>query len=166
MNKTIAIIVFVLLVLISFELSAKDSTYQMVIYRGETVISTFKNFDKFDFDDTSGNQKSGRIKMINDSQFYFVNYFYERGSRTYHLNEIKELVGINRMNKTGGKRMYISAPTAILVALFVPFGAYYLLFREIYLTIKEGPGHSKRKERIETSLGDIKIVINKIPAGS
>ncbi|HEY1047780.1 MAG TPA: hypothetical protein VGF79_15170 [Bacteroidia bacterium] len=165
MNKAIAIIVFVFLSLISYDLSAKDSTYQMVIYRGENIISTLKNYDKFDFDDTSGNQISGRIKMINDSQFYFVNYFYERRSRDYHLNEIKNLVGINQMNKSGKKRMYISAPTAILVALFVPFGAYYLLFREIYLTIKEGPGHSKKHNQV-TSNEEIKIVINKIPAGS
>lgn len=165
MNKTIkiaCILLFGLLPILSF---AKDSTYQMVIYKGETIIKTLKNYDKFDFDDTSGIQRSGRIKMINDSQFYFVDYFYERKSRDFHINEIDELLGTYNLNKSGKKRMYISAPAAILISLFVPLGFYYLVFREIYLTINEGPGHSKRQNQIFTRR-EIRIVINKIPGST
>lgn len=165
MNKTITFTFLLLIGLLPMRSIAKDSTYQMFIYSGEKLMNKVKNFDKFDFDDTAGNQRSGRIKMINDSQFYFVNYFYERGSRNYHLNEIEELSGLNNKNKlaaAGKQRTYISAPTAILVSLFVPFGAYVLLFREIYLTAKYGVRHSKKYNQVTIPAENLRIVIKKV----
>ncbi len=123
---TRTLLIYGLLFLISsFGAIAQNNTRSLKVWKDSTLVRSVKNYDKFSFRDSSGKQHSGKIALLNDSQFYFVNYFYERIGRTFHTNEVYALY-------FPGKRWRkISTVEVILISLFLPGGVYYLIIREV-----------------------------------
>lgn len=114
-----------LFLMTGFIAPAQNNTRSMKIRKDSTVIKNIKNYDKFSFKDSSGKLHSGKIALLNDSQFCFVNYFYERSGKIFNTSEISELY-------FPGKRWRkFNATEVVLISLFIPGGVYYLIIREV-----------------------------------
>ena len=126
MNKLILILSF-LLTFGTIELSAQDNRYIKIELKNNKVI-TIENYKNFSFKDKGNIKRDGKIKILNDSQFCFVNYFLEPVGPTYNSNDIYQ-INLGQSKILGARK--ISAPVAIAFALFIPGGIYYLIIREV-----------------------------------
>lgn len=140
MNKTIA--VFCLIISLGLtQIQAQDKSYLNIDFKNKKDIQ-IDNFKKFSFQDKNNNTQSGKIKILNDSQFYFVNYFLEPVGETYHINDIHKVF----IQGSNGMKYKIPALAAIGITLFIPGGIYFLVIREAVRKIK------LRKNRQNASL--------------
>lgn len=105
--------------------TAQNNTRSMKILKDSTLVKSIKNYDKFIFRDSSGKLHSGKIALLNDSQFCYVNFFYERSGRIFHTKEISELYF------PGKHWRKFNAAEVVLISLFIPGGIYYLIIREV-----------------------------------
>ena len=134
MNKILLILSFII-TFGTIELSAQDNRYIKIELKDNKVI-TIENYKNFSFKDRGNIKRNGKIKILNDSQFCFVNYFLERVGPTFTANDVNQI--FLGQSKILGVRK-ISAPTAIAVALFIPGGLYYLIIREAVRLSRKKP---------------------------
>lgn len=172
--KTAAL--FYMLLFVNQSMAQSRPSYQLVVYEDSSKIKSIKNFQKLEYIDTAGSLHSGKVYFYNDSQFCFVDYFLEPKSDTISLKSIKKLsvkMNLEKKQSKGGlfKRRYYNAGTVILVCLIGNiYGAGFLIIREVYLTIKEGPRHSYKYQNFSSSQKVIKknyhLVIEPITTSS
>ncbi|MCC6818595.1 MAG: hypothetical protein IT245_06880 [Bacteroidia bacterium] len=146
-----------------FKINAQTNERQLIISKDSIVKSSYKNYDEIQFRDSSGFLHSGTIFMPNDSQFYFINYFKEKKGKTYNLSDIYS-IDVFEYSSSGAPppkrkgRFYLSPLAVIGIIIFTSYiGIVYLIVREIHLTKKEGPQHSKYYQ-VEKKLVTLKHV--------
>lgn len=141
-----SIIITSVLCLVSLLGYSKGPERVLTISKDTTVHLKVRNYENITFYDSSGNIHRGKIFIPNDSQFYFLNYYKERNSKVYNLNEIHAIdfmVEVNPSSKRKG-RIYLSTEQVVaLIIVTAGIMAPILLVREIYLSIKLGPGHAR-----------------------
>lgn len=161
----------VLLILLFFVTAVSlnaQSNRRLNIKKDSVLYKSYENYEELSFTDSAGILHEGKLFMPNDSEFYFINYFKEKRGKTYKLNDIAEIAVEYYPDGTPKKRKgryYLSAGAVVVILLFTSYiGAVYLIGREIYLTIKEGPGHSynpyKHKRIIRLLNPDVTITTN------
>ena len=134
MNKLLLILSFIL-TNGAIELSAQNNRYIKVELKNQNVI-TVENYKNFSFKDRGGVTRKGKIKILNDSQFCFVNYFLEPVGPTYNSNDIYQ-INLGKEKILGASK--ISENAAIAIALFIPGGLTYLLIREAVRLLRKKP---------------------------
>lgn len=126
----------------------QSSGRTLYLYSDTRLKDSCKNYEEFEFQDSAGNDHTGRLFMPNDSQFYFLNKFNERKSKTYSISEIYA-IRVFEFTKPNAPvhakhRTYLHAGHVILIiGLGSYIGAAYLLIREAVLLMREGPKHNK-----------------------
>jgi hypothetical protein len=158
LTKTIASLCFLIIV---FKSNAQTRpSYQLNVYEDSVKIKSIKNFQKLEYIDTLGALHTGKVYFYNDTQFCFVDYFLEPKTDTIGLNSIKKLgakMNVGNNKGSNSKRNYVSVEKVILICLLTNiYGATYLLIRELYLTIKEGPRHSYKYQNFDSKTIAIK----------
>jgi len=123
MNKIILILSFILAFNIN-PVKAEEQKYLIIDFESQKDIKV-ENYKKFFFEDTKGNTQTGKIKIINDSQFCFVNYFLEAVGPTFNLSDI------NKVYVEGNKKKYKIPVLGVVGILMIPGGFYFLIIREI-----------------------------------
>lgn len=134
MNKLLLILSFILSIG-AHDLQAQDKKYLKIELKNQNVI-TIENYKSFSFKDRGNILRKGKILILNDSQFCFVNYFLEPVGPTFGTNDISQ-INLGKEKILGVSK--ISAPTAIAVALFIPGGIYYLIIREAVRLSRKKP---------------------------
>lgn len=162
MNKFI--LAFTILLSVGWRLHAQEPSRILVISQDSTEKLRIKSYEKFQFRDSAGNEFEGTIFIPNDSQFYFIDYFKEKKGRSFHIHEIKsvEYLEFPVGNNQKRQKVYLGAIPVILILVFVPYvGPLFLIFREIYLYSKYGPGHAynPRKHKVIRILSNPKVEI-------
>lgn len=147
-------IISIFILVFSISLTAQKAKRKIVFMEDSTQIESFKDYDKFTFTDTANKEQSGKVFFMNDSQFYFINYFNERTGKIFHTNEIKGIYALDKKPVSGAplknRRYYLSGwAVAGILLLTGGYGGIILIIREIYLLIKEGPGHSRRPDKLQ-----------------
>src|SRR5690606_19857658 len=116
-------------------------------YADSQLVRTVRNFEKFTMKDTWGETHTGKIIILNDSQFSYTNYFLEAGTDTIHTNAFMSISSMND-NKS---RKYFDAPVVAAVILLAGLPAIlYFGIRELVLLSKEGRYHSKKYSHNQT----------------
>jgi hypothetical protein len=123
MNKRIAL--FCLIISLGFtQIQAQDKSSLNIDFKNKKDIQ-IDNFKKFSFQDKNNNTQTGKIKILNDSQFCFVNYFLEAVGPTFNLSDI------NKVYVEGNKKRYKIPVLGVIGISMVPGGIYFLIIREI-----------------------------------
>lgn len=129
-----------LVCLSAFSLQGQKSTRYISIKSDSVELQKIESYKNFTFIDSSGKMKKGKIVILNDSQFSFVNFFMEPIGKIYNISDVKEFyIPETKMRK-------LSATQVVLIAFFIPGGIYYLLIREIVRVVKK----DKNKSQIAT----------------
>lgn len=111
MSKTFKIII-VFFFLLNNSVIAQTKRFLEVEYNNSS--GSYYIGEKFTFKDTNGNLKSGKLYIINDSQFVFLNYFNETSGDTFNAKSI----GSMKMTKSTS-----NASDNIRTRRFIPLGA-------------------------------------------
>lgn len=130
MNKLLLILSFILTFNVN-QVKADDQKYLIIDFKNQSDIK-IENFKKFYFEDINGKIQTGKVKILNDSQFCFVNYFLESTGPTFNLSDI------NKVYVEANKRHYRIPALAVVGISLIPGGLYFLIIREIV-----------RKKRVE-----------------
>jgi hypothetical protein len=123
MNKLLVFISFILAFNIN-PVKAEEQKYLIIDFESQKDIKV-ENYKKFFFEDRKGNTQTGKIKIINDSQFCFVNYFLEVTGPTFNLSDI------NKVYVEGNKKRYKIPVLGVIGISMLPGGIYFLIIREI-----------------------------------
>ena len=130
MNKKIALI-GLFFVLFLGTLQGQNNRYLLIDF-AEQSDQTINNYQHFSFQTADNKTKSGKISILNDSQFCFVNYFLEPVGPIYTVDDIHQIF----VKGKGVMKYKISTGATIAIALLIPGGIYFLLIREAVRQIK------------------------------
>jgi hypothetical protein len=156
MNKNIAL--FCLIISLGFtQIQAQDKSYLKIDFKKSKDIQ-IDNFKKFSFQDKNNNSKSGKIKILNDSQFCFVNYFLDPIGPVYNLKDIHKVFA----QGSNGMKYKIPTAAAIGIALFIPGGIYFLIIREAVrqVKLKRNKQNGSLSGWVDESYFEAKIITN------
>ena len=123
MNKLIVFLSFIL-ALSTNHVKAEDQKYLIIDFETQKDVKV-ENYKKFFFEDKKGDIQTGKIKILNDSQFCFVNYFLEAVGPTFNLSDI------NKVYVEGNKKRYKIPVLGVIGISMIPGGIYFLIIREI-----------------------------------
>jgi hypothetical protein len=130
MIKKILKISTMLLLFLHSNLSIGQTNRYLEIEHENGYNAKYKNGEKISFKDTFSNLKSGKLYIINDSEFVFLNYFNESTNDTFKTKSIGSMkIDMSNMALGGEKRnkRFIPLGAIIVCAFFVPAASIVFL---------------------------------------
>lgn len=106
---------FVFFLLLMSKASAQETGYTIEIRTTTGYAVSIAQFSEFTFRNQYGMVFKGKIKIYNDSQFSYYNFFNELSPDTFHISEID---GVRLRTKK--KHYNISPPLVALGLIFTP----------------------------------------------
>lgn len=100
---------------IAGNLNAQDSVRAIQITSGGQVLAEVRQYTEFKFQGADGQHYKGKIKIYNDSQFAFYNYFNELSNDTMHISFVESI-----LLKGEAQRYKIHPPLVVVGLIFTP----------------------------------------------
>ncbi|MES2616896.1 MAG: hypothetical protein V4613_03400 [Bacteroidota bacterium] len=115
MNKKVCILLLFGLLAMAQNINAQDSIKAIQISTANQTLPIVRQYTEFKFRGGDGKYYNGKIKIYNDTQFAFYNFFNELSTDTMHISFIQSV-----MVKLEGQRYKISPGLVVLGLVFTP----------------------------------------------
>lgn len=129
MNKIFGIIFFIYGC--SFNLCLAQSTpnlFEISLKNGELV--EIMNAEKFNFVLKNGHEFSGKVCILNDTQFCYYNYFNEAGSDTFNIKDVSDINLKGATEKYKIRPLLVIAGVLIIPVITIPVVIYKLVAKK------------------------------------